>query len=184
MTETAKDYEFALRVLGAVARADVHDTLWWQTHGEWAPITFFVNCSDLFARATADVERITPDNVDALERAFADVRAATGGDPTYGPMLFCARTRKRRPRGAAYPSDHRLWPLFDACGPERELGLLNPSPQPAVPVGNTADGIEELPPGADVPCHKDEPPTGGGADHCGLCGTKLPEPATEEKPHE
>ena len=32
-----------------------------------------------------------------------------------------------RPQGAYYPeSDPETWPLFDDCGPEREVGLGNP----------------------------------------------------------
>lgn len=41
--------------------------------------------------------------------------------------LFAARVRGMRPQGACYkgyPKD--LWPLFDACGPERETGMGNP----------------------------------------------------------
>lgn len=41
--------------------------------------------------------------------------------------LFACRSRKMRPQGACYPDDHpELWPLFDACGPEREVGMGNP----------------------------------------------------------
>lgn len=34
--------------------------------------------------------------------------------------------RKERPQGACYPSNKDLWPLFDACGPEKPTGFGNP----------------------------------------------------------
>lgn len=42
--------------------------------------------------------------------------------------LFCARVRGERPQGAAYKVRYpeELWPLFDAAGPEREVGFGNP----------------------------------------------------------
>lgn len=41
--------------------------------------------------------------------------------------LFAARVRGMRPQGAAYTFyPPETWPLFDACGPEREIGFGNP----------------------------------------------------------
>jgi hypothetical protein len=50
--------------------------------------------------------------------------------PVWGCDLFVCRERKMRPQGAVYPEDRRFWPLFDACGPEREVGLGNPHASP------------------------------------------------------
>lgn len=117
---------YMVRVLGAVAAADQHDHIWWRCDGHYAPITFFVVVSDVFAWGTSDAEEITPSTVDALERAYADVREAADGDTTFGAILYASRRRGQRPQGAAYPSDPRLWPLFDACGPQREIDMFNP----------------------------------------------------------
>lgn len=119
------DTPFPISVLDVIGRADLHDSLYWRTDGEYAPVTFFVNCSDLFAWGSADCEPLTAADVDDLRKALADVSEAVGSN-SYGPELYCARRRKKRPQGAAYPGDERLWPLFDACGPEREVGLGNP----------------------------------------------------------
>jgi hypothetical protein len=116
---------FMLRVLAATASIDGHDEIIWWTREPYAPITFLVLCNDVFDWGTADCEPLTPDNIYEFEQAIADVRAATQND-TYASMLFCARRRKQRPQGACYPSDRGLWPLLDACGPERETGLGNP----------------------------------------------------------
>lgn len=116
---------FAVRVLSVVARYDCPEAIWWRVDGEYAPITFFAMCSDIFAWARADCEPVTADNLDAFERAFADVDKITSGDPTFAAPLFCARMRGERPQGGAYPSDERLWPLFDACGPVREVDMFN-----------------------------------------------------------
>lgn len=137
-------HRLTARVLRAVAEADAHDTVWWRVDGKYAPITWFVNCPDLFAWGTADLEPITAETIEAFEMAYADVRVVTGGDPTYGSDLYACRQRHQRPQGAAYPTDRRLWPLFDACGPERELGVTNPKPPgdplPADVVGHHRKG--------------------------------------------
>lgn len=127
--------KFALEVLTVIANYGLHDMLFWRTDGEFAPITFFANCNDLFYWATADLEVINPDNFPEIERAMKDVgaRPASTVDCTCctcqflrkrsesldGLSLFCARSRKMRPQKCAYPEDKKLWPLFDACGPER-----------------------------------------------------------------
>ena len=127
--------DFVMRVLKAASDVDGHEMIWWRCDGEYAPITFFAKCNDTFAWACAGLERITPENVADLEKAIADVSSATGrtgwGVDCSWCELFVARLRKMRPQGAAYPEDERLWPLFDACGPEREVGMGNPRPHPS-----------------------------------------------------
>ncbi len=119
--------EFVLRVLQIFSKYDSHDNLWWRTDDKYAPVTFFVNCNDLFFWAYADLEEITEQNIDCLEQSFVDASAAHEDGDIYGTMLFCCRQRKMRPQGAAYPKVQELWPLFDACGPEREIGFGNPA---------------------------------------------------------
>ena len=112
--------KFALEVLQVFAKYGLHDMLFWRTDGEYAPITFFVNCNDLFYWATADLEVINPDNFPEIERAMKDVGARpVSSESLDGLSLFCARSRKMRPQKCAYPEDKKLWPLFNACGPER-----------------------------------------------------------------
>lgn len=123
--EGTKMTDYAMRVLDIVARADHHDSIWWRTDNQYAPITFFVNCSDVFSWGSADLEDLTPERLEAFEQALKDC-TDTAGSNVYGPELFCARMRGCRPQGAAYPENERLWPLFDACGPERDTGLGNP----------------------------------------------------------
>lgn len=130
---------FILRVLkafedGFCEGAD-KGNLWWRTDGEYAPITFLVNCNDAFWWATADAERITPDNIGVLEQALADCKAA---DATIGnlhaSLLFVCRVRQMRPQGAYYKHiEDQFRPLFDAAGPPREVDSApfgNPYPQP------------------------------------------------------
>jgi hypothetical protein len=127
---SARGPDYVLRVLNVVARADCHDDIWWRTDGEYAPVTFWVQCSDVFVWGTADMEDLTEETLPELERAYRDVQEATGST-VWGATLYCARQRKMRPQGAAYPKDGRLWPLLDACGPAREPGLGNPRPHPS-----------------------------------------------------
>ena len=121
---TAED---AIKVLAVVARHDLTDSIGWRCDGEYAPITIWVNCNDTFAWGCADCEDLTIENLPAFEQAIKDCGAI---DPVCGSLtgcdLFVARIRKQRPQGAAYPKDKALWPLFDECGPEREVKLGNP----------------------------------------------------------
>lgn len=89
----------------------------------------FILCSDLFYWGVADLEDITPDNVGELKQAHDDLGAINPDEfwGYYAGDLFCARIREMRPQGAAYSSYSKdIWPLFDACGPEREAGYGNP----------------------------------------------------------
>jgi hypothetical protein len=126
----AERLTFVLRVLATVG-TDNHEDIWWRTDGEYGPVTFWVKCSDLFWWGTADLEELTPENVGLLEQSYRDAKAAAPGDCTaegYGSLLFCCRVRGLRPQGCCYPENRALWPLIDACGPEREVGFGNPYP--------------------------------------------------------
>jgi len=148
------DLEFVSSVLsigdGFNEYGNLWESIWWRTDGEYAPVTFFVNCNDLFHWATADAEKLTPENLPELRQAVADVRAARGVPTGHFPRLdrdatneernkeaadwscwydaggmgadlFCARVRKMRPQRPCYERwPPELHPLFDACGPERD----------------------------------------------------------------
>lgn len=102
-----------------------HDELWWRTDDEYAPVTLMVNCNDLFFWGTSDCEELGPSNIADLEQAVSDAREA--GDIGNGHYLWVARQRKMRPQGAFYKYfKEGIRPLFDACGPEREVGFGNP----------------------------------------------------------
>lgn len=127
--DAAVSVDFLRRVL-AVFAFDNCDDLWWRTDGEYAPATFFVLCNDLFEWGTADVEPIRIEDLPLLEQTAEDVRPLVPMLNCVGD-LFAARKRQMRPQGASYKYiPEVLWPLFDACGPERETGLLNPKKQP------------------------------------------------------
>lgn len=112
---TRPDTDFILRVLKLAADYDFESELGWTPELE-----FFIHCPDFFHWGSADVEPITEDDLALLERSAKD-------DDVDGPLLFCARKRGMRPQGACYENLTReLWHLYDACGPERELGLTNP----------------------------------------------------------
>jgi len=101
------------------------DDLMWRTDTEYAPITLFVNCNDLFYWACADCEEVTIENLDVLKQAIADCKEV---DAMFGTIwatkLFCCRLRGMRPQNPAYPNPNQnreaLWALFDACGPPRD----------------------------------------------------------------
>lgn len=106
----------------------MHGELFWRYDND--NVRFFIMCSDVFAWGTADCEELTPDNIHELRKAHDDL---CNIDPKHALLtgdLFAARMRKMRPQGAAYPTNKEIWPLLDACGPERELDALNPFGRP------------------------------------------------------
>ena len=108
-----------MRVLAATAFDNCED-VWWRVDGEYAPITLFVNCNDLFYWGCSDAEVVTEKNIDIFEQAYKD-------SEDHGDLLFCCRVRKMRPQGAYYEyfsEEDKV--LFDACGPVREVGFGNP----------------------------------------------------------
>jgi hypothetical protein len=115
------DMGFVMRVLRVFALFpnDIgSDAVMWRMDGKYAPITFFVVCSDEFHRSTADAEQITPENIAILEQAVEDARRADDEvGVVYAPLLFCARVRKCRPLRTAYPDAPELVDMLDACGP-------------------------------------------------------------------
>lgn len=117
--------------------------LFWRTDGQYAPITFFITCNDLFYWGGSDAEKITKENFPEIRRAIEDVRFALGfpknpsrkeeGDiylknkieefwdaELLGALLFCARARKMRPQKPYYKNlPVKIHHLFDECGPNR-----------------------------------------------------------------
>lgn len=83
---------------------------------------FQVNCDDLFCEDTPDVEAIELADFTTINRCFIDA-------PRNAWPLWIARKRGMRPQGRFYQN---LLPyeaaLFDSCGPEREIGDVNPLP--------------------------------------------------------
>lgn len=111
--------EFIERVLRVTAE-DYCGYIDWMIGEESEEIEFFAMCNDLFCWGLGDAVDITEENIDILEQAFKDAG-------NYGKDLFCCRVEKMRPQGAVYSSyPKEIWHLFDACGPEREIGFGNP----------------------------------------------------------
>lgn len=80
-------------------------------------------CNDFFLWGGSDAEPLNEDHMPAVRQAIADC----GGSIDNGTLLWVARARQMRPQGAYYSYFPReTWPLFDACGPERETGFGNP----------------------------------------------------------
>ncbi len=116
--------DFVFEVLKYIGDEELHDMIWWTVKGE--DVHFCINCSDLFFWGSADAEDITPESLPILKQSIEDCKKIEDSSWVYGCNLFASRIRKERPQGACYPSNKDLWPLFDACGPERETGLGNP----------------------------------------------------------
>ena len=118
------DWAFLKHVFEALAFDHCED-LWWRTDGEYAPLTLFVNCSDIFYWACADSERLTPDNIHILESAVADCKAVN--DHVWAPVLFCARVRGMRPQGAVLKDmKPEVRALFEAVAESRPVDFANP----------------------------------------------------------
>lgn len=130
---------FIERFFRLVCAMDAIDSFFFTTNGSVfftggveKGLSIYANCNDLFEWACADAEEITPDNINVLEQAWADVkplRDAWYTDTTktipyvsggHAVELFAARVRKMRPQGPCYSSfPPEIAKLFDAAGPDR-----------------------------------------------------------------
>lgn len=110
--------DYLVRVLTLLASVD-RRLVGWRCDGAYAPVTFFIDATGLFDWSSSVVVPLARHDVGELERAIADVRGAAGADVSVGVLLYAARTCVRRPMGARYPRDRRLWGLFDSAGSER-----------------------------------------------------------------
>ena len=107
---------FIKELLSLTARYDFCSEIIWDE-----TLEFYVLCSDFFGWGCADAEEIKAEDLNLLEQCFKD-------DKFSGELLYCARKRKMRPQNAYY--EHlakESWHLFDACGPEREVNMINPA---------------------------------------------------------
>lgn len=95
-------------------------------------LEFYVLCNDVFFWGCADLEFISSDeDIDLLEKCYDEIKEIETKKPEYVgrisvEMLYASRHRKMRPQTACYPRNSELWWLFDECGPEREVDMLNP----------------------------------------------------------
>lgn len=120
---------YLARVLKVFSFDCGNESVSWRLTSE-GEIQFYALCSDFFWWGTADLEDIAPVDLPMLEQAAADLGSVPSGI-NYVGELFCARKRGMRPQGAYYKHLPKgSWPLFDACGPERERSLTNPKVQP------------------------------------------------------
>jgi hypothetical protein len=110
-------------ILSFIFGYDLHDDVGWRCDSD--SITFWFNCNDLMFWGSSDCEEFGINDLPEIKRALDDCEAALKYHGHYGVSLFVCRKRGERPQGACYPPKE-LWPLFDACGPEREVGLGNP----------------------------------------------------------
>lgn len=106
----------------AIDDLDATDAIFWRCDGEYAPISFFIRCNDVFHWGCADAEPVTLGTLPVLRQAFEDCKKA---EPVAGvvlaPDLYCARVRKMRPQFAYFRNIGReIKLLFEAAGPERE----------------------------------------------------------------
>jgi len=117
--------DFPSRVLALFDEFDEHDKMCWRNTP--TGIDFFALCNDFFFWGCADSESITPDNLQVLRECF---EAVGENHREWAPLLFCARIRKLRPQGCAYPMAPKLRELFDACGSKRPVSIGNPYNHP------------------------------------------------------
>lgn len=122
------DEQTIRHVLTIFADADVHGALYWRIDD--GVVTLFANVSDVFAWGFADLEEITADRLEELQRAYDDL--APIDNTEWVPELYAARLRSMRPQGAAYPGADQpvVRALLDTCGPERPINFSNPKAPP------------------------------------------------------
>ena len=110
-----------------IADGNLDSNFWAYSNGK-DEIEIHVNCNDVFMWACSEGYPLGDEDLDDLARCYNDVAKRTGDlkDTNNATMLWACRLLQERPQGAMYPKDKRLWPLFDAVGPEKEVGRGNP----------------------------------------------------------
>ena len=135
--------EHILKVLNLAVDYSQGENLLWRKE-ENGELVVAVNCNDIFHWACADSEEVTPENLEVYRQSLIDCQQAKAID--YADVLFVARVRQMRPQGATYPHiPTQLWPLLDACGPERKADFDNPynhpsEPEPSHKLGMNTEG--------------------------------------------
>lgn len=121
-----------------------YETRTWQEVGLHA--TTALQCSDTFFWGSADAEEVTAETLPVLEQVVADLAPLRAAANAAGEAkrarffeyavsdLYASRIRGMRPQGAVYTRRYssipEVWPMFDAAGPEREVGFGNPIASP------------------------------------------------------
>ena len=95
-----------------------------------------ISCTFLFSR-NGEVSYKSIEDLDLFEQCYKDCyELSEDFGAEFAPYLYCARVEKMRPQGACYPIYTNFWPLFDACGPVREINEENPEEPGSVPLGH------------------------------------------------
>ena len=140
MSTKEKDILSLLKILGDIKTTLImpEERLWWRTDTKYAPITFFLNCNDLFAWACTEDIEITVDNIYLFNESIQDLRYI--GEKLckkkknkilegkllaieYAEDLYACRVRKERPQKPYWNRDkipEEVKQLFLACGPEKD----------------------------------------------------------------
>jgi len=85
-----------------------------------------INCGDIFFWGCSDGEFISEEQLPLYNKALKECN----GNHDNAAALYCARIKKERPQGAYYSYiDKELWPLFNECGPKRNIEFGNPYEQ-------------------------------------------------------
>lgn len=122
---------FALKVFKLVGKyPNTVDELLWDED-----LNICIGCNDVFWWATADAEPIeTEEDYQLLKVTLEECQKMHFCAGIYSDILYASRKRKMRPQGAIYKSIYGdMWPLFDACGPERSVGKNGNTPKPDEP---------------------------------------------------
>lgn len=106
--------------------------------GDDSKLEVAADCSDCFWWGCADAEEITSENFQLFRDTVTECESLDASSENFASLyageLFAARVRKMRPQGASYELYHpALWPLFNACGPERTCEYGNPHKYPTDP---------------------------------------------------
>jgi hypothetical protein len=111
------DNDQVVELLIAIAVNGIQEEIWYREGTDEAAghLRLFVVADGIWSWGVSDLEEI--DSVDDFHTAINDCFDATEGDTTFAPILYACRRRGQAPPRGRYPTDRRLWPLFDACDP-------------------------------------------------------------------
>lgn len=119
---------YVLEVLEFAERTGSEFEIDWSVEKYERSLRFYYRCNDTYFWGTSDAEEIELGDIDTINKVYEEVMKLLPDESYYSMatnalLVWASRKRGMRPQGCAYPEHKALWPLLDACGPERESGI-------------------------------------------------------------
>ena len=120
MTDYKEEYTKLVDILDTIKKLNLVEQISWDVVDE--QVIFHVTYNDFFEKEDEGKLAFFHSDLPLLLECVRRVDEINKHYKSTGVDLFLCRMMKKRPHGEAYRFIREaFWPLFDACGPEREV---------------------------------------------------------------